>query len=220
MTAEADEEPAGRRPRGDIWTGVLRADCSHIDNQLAKQLLKEYGDAIHTIARKVQRGLSRVASMGYEDMLVIGQMAVFEAHNTYDAARGGTMRTWVGYLVYWRMSEFLEKASMPDGEIIDHEWAREAFEGNAVDEFEERMDFTEQLRLLAVNFALMPHRTRLILLQRLEGASSGEIAASLGISVFREQQIVGRMRASLRERLQDTMAAGTAHVPEAGTSVM
>lgn len=222
MEDGGDEEPAGKRRRGDMWTRLLRADCTGVQAKDAERWLKEYAEVVRVSFLKVKAGLSRAVGVDAEDLMQVGRFAIIEACLTYDPTHksGSTLRTWVGCVVHWRMSDFLDKTSRQDGEIVDHDWALETQEATQVDEFEERMEYTEQLRLLAVNFALMPHRTRIILVNRLEGAGSEEIAVSLGISPFREQQIVAHGRQALRVALANDLGMVTAPTPDMGTSKM
>lgn len=218
MPEAADEEPAGKRRRGTMWTNLLRVDCTNVSTQDAERWLQEFADVPRIVYRRLRNGMLRVVGIDAEDLLAVGRFAIIEACVTYDATRGGALRTWVGTVAHWRMGALLDKATRQDGEVVDHVWAVESQEATEVDEFEERMEYTEQLRTLALNFALMPHRTRTILLSRLEGAPSEEIAESLGISTFREQQIVARSRASLRRALYEGVSPATATPSETGTS--
>lgn len=222
MTAgdASDEEPAGKRRRGDMWSPILRVDCTNIPRQDAERWIREYSDVVRVTFGRIRSGLSRTAGIDAEDVASVGYMAILEACTTYDPnneARA-SLRTWVGSVVHWRMSRLLDRLTRQKGEIVDHAWAQHVQEREQIDEFEERMEALERLRVLAENFGRLPHRTKIILLQRLEGASSEETATSLGISVFREQQIVARSRAALREALvlQDGMVTGP--TVEASTS--
>jgi RNA polymerase sigma factor (sigma-70 family) len=146
-------------------------------------------------------------------------MAIFEAVQTYDASKGATLRTWVGIVIRWRMGELLHRMSRKGGyEFIDHDWAANAHAEHAVDDFEARMDALERLQRLAENFAVLPHRTKIILTQRLAGVESTEIAGSLGITACREQQILQECRATLRKALAESESVLTAEPTAAGTS--
>lgn len=215
---DADEEPAKRRRRGLAWQMLLRVDCSQVPEKDAARWLGEYEDAVLLVYKKIRPQLRRVTGIDKDDILQVGRFAVLEACLTYAPDRGSTLRTWVGLVVRWRMCELLERAARPVTEYVDHALAMRRAAAVQVDEFEERMEYTEQLRLLAENFAQMPHRTRIILVNRLEGTTSEEIASSLGISVVREQQIMAQTRDSLRTALAQSEVVATATPPEVRTS--
>jgi len=214
-----DEDPEGGRRRGDMWTRLLRVDCSSVTPADARRWLREYGNAVIIVARSASRGLSRT-NLDFEDLLQIGRFAVLEAHLTYAPDNGATIRTWVGVVLRWRIGEYLQRATRPDGELLDHVLAVQHQEVTEVDEFEARMDQRELLRVLACNLALMDHRTRTIFFARLEGEGSVNVAGTLGISPCREQQIVAQSRALLRNALSSYEAAATAGSASNGTRGM
>lgn len=213
-----DEEPAGkgRRRRSDIWGGVLRVDCTDLPAAQARQWLSDYRDVVEKHIVWFRRSLHHTVGLVDEDLRTVGQMAVLEACRTYNDTSGATLRTWVGTVVRWRLTSLLHKLSKPQGEHVNHMEAVTRYEASQVDEFEERMEYTEQLRQLAAYLAMMPHRTRIVLFQRLEGVDERTIAKTLGISKVRTEQLVGDARAQLREALVSEGCAtsgGTAFLP-------
>lgn len=218
-----DEDPApkasGKQKRpGNMWVNILRVDCTNISNKDATRWLAEYANVVEIAFHKLRSGLHRVVGIDADDLLAVGRMAILEAVTTHDEAHGSSLRTWVGILVYWRMSGLLRKATRQDGEIVSHLYAVREQEASELDEFETRMDCIEDLQLLAGEFIKLPLRTRTILLGRLAGAESREIASSLGISAFREQQIVAEGRAALRAVFVTDHTETMAEPPASGTS--
>lgn len=59
---------------------------------------------------RVQRALKRCASIDEDDLRSIGQIAALEAKKKFDPARGVMLRSWIGSVVRWRISEAVKRA--------------------------------------------------------------------------------------------------------------
>ncbi len=194
MTAE--EEPAGRDR--NFWGAILRVDCKSLPRRDAERYIREYDDIVTVVIQKVRRGLSW-AAVTRADARSVGRFAILEAVLTYRDDRTASLKTWVRSVVHWRIALMLEKCTRPEGEVLNHTVAMTVFERQNDIDFEEQQLQRDLLRVLANNFALLPHRSRVILLNRLSGVSSDETASELGITPQREQQIVAASRALLQD---------------------
>mgnify|MGYP000408497546 CR=1 FL=1 len=94
----------------------LRAQCSGLDEKQAKAWLDEYAPVVRILVSRQRKSLHYVNSLDVDDLVSVAQMAVLEACMKYNANAGGTLRTWVGNIVRWRLAAAIQCAS--DGTLL------------------------------------------------------------------------------------------------------
>jgi hypothetical protein len=88
----------------------LRAQCAELDAKQAKTWLKDFESVVTIITNKFRKSLLCVRGFDLEDMQSVAQVAVLEACLTFNPNAGGTLRTWVGNVVRWRVAAAIEEA--------------------------------------------------------------------------------------------------------------
>jgi len=193
-----------RRSDHNPYVRLLRVDCSSLSERDAVRYLQEYREVVTAVAKRMQRSLPYTSGLDIEDLEAVGRFAVLEAVLTYDSASDATLRTWVGQVVRWRMSYQVELTDTGGTvRVVSPEEAAQLqdFAGCTDGDLDEQLAARQELEIVSQILADMPIRTRYILVHRLQEASGREIASGLGISVWREQQIVTKLREDLRQKV-------------------
>lgn len=153
----------------------VRCDMRSCDDATARILLDRYRGLIGRIAA----GFSR---LDRDELQSVGQIAVIEAHVTYEPHRGVPERSWTAQVIRWRMVELAVEA-------------RER--RRSEDEFQEEHALTNGhhspekaffRRLLTEMIEQLSPRHQAVLEGRLRGETFEEIADSLGLSRSRVDQ--------------------------------
>lgn len=210
------------------YARLLRVDCSSLSNREAKVLLTRYERIVQHHVTAFARALPKARGLDSEDLLAVGRYAVLEASLTHAADRNVSLDTWVYTVVRWRIAHQVEV--MDEAHVVVYrdvlaaagrvaEGREDRRDGGACgdtdldvlggeDAMVAQIDARRALAQVGALLAGMPMRMRHILFQRLAAQSSGDVAGALGISHWREQQLMVRIRADLRAGLAAHLAAG------------
>ncbi len=93
---------------------VVRLDLGSISAPLARQILEQTESAVEAEVRRLRPALRHVAGIDEDDLRSLGQIAALESYLTWDAERGGALRTWAGRLIRWRLTEAVQLAQSPE----------------------------------------------------------------------------------------------------------
>jgi hypothetical protein len=113
MTAPSDgDAPAkGDGYRRKSHAGrYLRAQCGGLTPAQVRAWLTQFDPVVKLVVRNLHRKNPH-ATLELEDLLSVGQMAVLEACQTFKEGAGGTLRTWVGNVIRWRVAAAIEEVS-------------------------------------------------------------------------------------------------------------
>jgi DNA-directed RNA polymerase specialized sigma24 family protein len=87
----------------------VRMDLGGIPAPRVREILELARVPIEAEITRLRRALSRCSAIDADDLRSLGQIVALEASLTHDAARG-TLRTWIGTCVRWRLGEAMEDA--------------------------------------------------------------------------------------------------------------
>lgn len=102
-----------------IVTRQARRDLSGISKARAKEVLDLARVPIDAEISRLKVALSRCSAIDADDLRSLGQIAALEASLTHNAEKG-TLRTWIGTVVRWRLGEAMKDA----GDLATVEVAR------------------------------------------------------------------------------------------------
>jgi len=88
----------------------LRAQCEGLEERQAKAWLVEFAPVIRILVGKYRHAIEYISGFDQDDLVPIAQMAVLEACLTFNPNASGTLRTWVGNIVRWRLAAAISSA--------------------------------------------------------------------------------------------------------------
>lgn len=88
----------------------LRAQCEGLEERQAKAWLVEFAPVIRILVGKYRHSIEYISGFDQDDLVPIAQMAVLEACLTFNPNASGTLRTWVGNIVRWRLAAAISSA--------------------------------------------------------------------------------------------------------------
>lgn len=154
---------------------TVRVDLGAVDRETAQELLVSYDTVVQREAFRLR--LVPAPGVDREDLVAVGQIAVLEAHLSWNRHRNCTFVAWVKRIVQWRMRELVQMCANQEEEL-----KADLAETNTP---ESRFIACEEESWFEAAVSRLTPRQGAIIAARLEGETMEQIASTLGIHYSR-----------------------------------